>query len=139
MLTAKEAKPLNDRFDAEHVWAYVEIAQKNLPPKTVPALRMGLFAVTKLYFDDDYDDGSLYGAKITHLPSGIALGNFVHATDYKAYIADLASLGEEANTLNVAKMAKLFAPIAVRHGVIDEAKIEPGLPDLAQPLNGAAS
>lgn len=139
MIAKAEAKALSDRFDAEHVWAYVEIAQKNLPPKRVPALRMGLFAVTKLYFDGDYDDEYPFGAKITHLPSGIALGSFVHGADYKAYIADLASLGEDANTLSIAKMAELFAPIAIKHGVIDEAEIQPGLPQQAQPLNGAAS
>lgn len=139
MPTAKELKALNDRFDAEHVWAYVQIAQSNGPPKTVPALRMGLFAVTKLYFDGDYDDDYPSGAKITHLPSGIALGSFVHGDHYKAYIADLASLGEEANTLSVAKMAELFAPIAIKHGIIDEPKMNHELPEQAQPLNGAAS
>lgn len=139
MMTEKELKALNDRFDAEHVWAYVQIAQSNGPPKTVPALRMGLFAVTKLYFDGDYDDKYPFGAKVTHLPSGIALGSFVHAHSYKAYIADLASLGDEANTLNVAKMAELFVPIAIKHGIINEPKINHELPEQALPLNGAAS
>jgi hypothetical protein len=134
--TDEEIREKTKRFWSDMVWDYVQINQGEDDPITVPALRLGLFAVTAIEY-------SMYGdmmeAVVTHLPTGFSLGRYVSAYKFAGLIVDCHDLGEALNSIVISEIRGPLYEIGMKYHLIDDGAPPPELPDQIQRLNDKVS